>query len=503
MADDEEYTREGGTAGGTNYGPLAVRLYKLIGKDGVDWIHRHFMTSNYRNMVQSRQNAFIRDLVKAYQVRSRIRTHIKKRINMAHPGMYKRSSMTPLLPTVKKRYTGTTKPIWVNGYAKTTAKPNIDVARRFKTNQLLYTWYTYNMHPVVWCDSQQGHVRHIANEGVGPALYWQTDEALVNSTSTAPNPRLGMLRPGTSTASTVDIFPAFGVVYVFAADWLGATMNPDTTTQGTTTGPTTRQRLRWEQFTYGNTTDANSPIVISDILGTTNPNRDWSCIRHYSTTISFDFTNLCPYKYTVEILFFKWLVDPHDMAYEDMCLAPMSNQTDMQQYCDTGTKSFGTQQITVLKRKRIYLRGIDNPMTLANNALTGVAADNYPIATGSHTATYVYKVRRKYNIMRPVKQGDVQEATTEDVFFNRYYIAEQGVYCRVQAWPTEPLWNIPGNGTTAVAYPKINNAFDVTSQPDNTVNLAQCRPSVQCIMHKKSYFKFDQPILKGPFRDPN
>jgi len=486
MEEEEESTNVG-SRGGINFGPLAVKVYKTFGPRGVDWIHRHFMTDNYRHMINSRRNEYVRGIVKKHQ-----RTHIRRRIKNIMG--YKRSIGNNVARPAKKM--GTMIPIIAKQGIRRSSMSSVvskETQRHLKAQNLLYTWYQYNMHPLMYALNVSTYDYNTTSPGIGPALYWQTDEALTLP-GPVPNQTLGYLRPALTAGNAVDAFPAYGMIYVFAADWIGATMNPDTKTQS----GGTQQQLAWLPFVYGNTTDANSPILITDILGSGTPNKDWSTLQHYCTCLTFDFTNLAPYQYTVEIMFFKFLVDPHDMSYMDMCLAPLSNQTDMQTYCEEGIKGFGTSQIVIVHKKRFTINGIDNSLTISSTNNTTCALNNFARSNGNNNAKYSFKVKRKYNINRPVLK--TVEATTDDIFFNKYYIAEQGTYCRIQAWPSEPFWYLPGNGVTNTPNPQINNTFDTACSPNHNNNLTVVKPAVQCIMHKKSYFKFDKPILKGPFR---
>lgn len=371
-----------------------------------------------------------------------------------------------------------------------------DIQRQFKFQKLLFTAYTYNMSPVRWFDSANGYWDKWA-KGVGPALYWVTDEVLKVGTSPneKPNPKFGMLREFSLAEPTVDTDPlngVNGVIYVFVADWFGNAMNPE---------EATATRMIWDDETIYATTDPNAPIVLSDLVGTTNPNKDWSVIRHYATYIDFIFTNMAPYPYIIEILFFKFKVDVDDMGWTDQCLAPMSNQSEMQSYCENNVKNFGTRQITVVKRHRIRLNGLEKhgflPSTDGNAGQSLQLADTVM----PNVATYSYKVKRKYDICKSIKVGS-EGGYTERDFFEKFYQKENGIYCRVQAWPEAPLFTTnPNNSTTNVFYIRCNNGFDNACQVKSNagVGLDYIKPAVQCIMKKRSYIKVDTPTLKGPF----
>lgn len=363
-----------------------------------------------------------------------------------------------------------------------------DVVKMFKFQRLTHTAYTYNMSPVAWTTE---NIDRLA-PGVGPALYWITDESLANTANTEPNRNFGYLRPLNmlEPITNMDSLNSInGIVYVFAADWYGAQMNHS---------EPTKTRLQWVEEPQIATTDPNTPITLLDLVGST-PNKDWSVIRHYATHYDFMFTNLAPYPYVVEVLFFKWKVDPEDLGYRDQLLAPLSNQNDMQSYCNNNIRNFGTQQITVLKRHRQRIFGLDNSVVIPANSSNGGSYMNIANSVRSNVGRYSFKLRHKYDTVRGVKQGD-QTVHTETSFFDNFYNPDKGVYCRVQGWPEIPLFSTnPNNNASNTQWITLNNIYDAACQPTTTIDFTRIKPALQCQMKKRSYIKVDTPTLRGPF----
>lgn len=386
------------------------------------------------------------------------------------------------------------------GEANTTILGGIDTVslrgetiKMFKFQKLLHTAYQYTMSPVrFYTGGSPNH--HNCKPGVGPCLYWQTDETLANSTSTEPNPNFAKLRPfdiADLTSDTDPLFGTCGTCYVFCADWFGKHMNYD---------EFTLSRLQWIVDDTTATSDPNTAIKLEDLIGVTSPNKDWSVIRHYATYIEFEFTNLSPQPYVVEVLFFKFKVDPDEMTWTDQLRAPMSNQNDVHAYCENSIRNFGTEQITVMKRHRQRIYGLDNFChypTGSSNAGQYLMIAN---AVRTNVGTYSFKVRRKYDVVRAIKQGSSYGYDEVD-FFDKFYDPNKGIYCRIQAWPESPMFTTnPNNNTTQTGYTRLNNLPDATCQPTGTTaGLDYLNPALMVHMKKRSYLKVDAPVLKGPF----
>ena len=367
-----------------------------------------------------------------------------------------------------------------------------EVVRHIKTQKLLYTAYSYNMSPVMYCGVNYSD---ICRPGVGPALYWTTNEILASGG--IPNPQLGWIRPYvTPNSDGIQLTPnsANGIIYVFCADWLGAEMQTDSRYQLSSTYA--NYLLGWAPTTTTVTTDPNTPITYQDLSS----NADWSRIRHFCTQITFNIVNLAPYPYVVEILFFKFNVDPSDLNYQDMQNAPICNQyQQMHAYCNGGIQQFGTPQIKVVKRKRIFLYGLDNDTYTASN--TGLNVGIGPIMNAQHSnrAQFQFKIYRQYDICRGIHQNG--QSLTETTFFNYYYDANEAVWCRVQAWPYAPFWGLPQSGSAInTEFPYLINVYDSACLSNSPLNLSVVKPAVHVQMEKRSYLKVDSPILKGPFR---
>ena len=372
-----------------------------------------------------------------------------------------------------------------------------EIAKRFKQCNLLYTAYRYNMHPLQWYSNTTPNY-DMSGPGIGPALYWLSDETLLNVG--VPNSTLNCLRPFPGlNEGAGNNFSRYGPIYCFAADWPFATMHWVVTTQNTAL-----PNLYWEAEPQAATTDPLTPVSITDLWGVAGSNKDWQCLRHYSTTLSFEMINWAPFPMICEILFFKFIPDPSEMSYADSCLAPLSNQTDMHSYCEMSYKNFGTRQINVIKRHRCKIMGVDQMIMLPVAGGTGLSFGNVANSVRTNTATYEYKIKRKYDMMRPIKETTIQDAGLTDAgLFNNYYQLEKGVWCRVQGWPEHAVVGVLGGNTTAVYNPVILNGFDLATQPNGTgagAGLTLFKPALQVIMKKRSYLKINAPMLKGPFK---
>jgi len=112
-------------------------------------------------------------------------------------------------------------------------------------------------------------------------------------------------------------------------------------------------------------------------------------------------------------------------------------------------------------------------------------------------------VKRKYVMKRPIlklnAEGNIDDMT-EDEFFNTYYEADKGVYCRIQAWPLENDFVV--KSTVEIEYflekynyPSVTNAGVV--DPAAAVSGTLLHPGVTMKMQKKSKIKLDEPIYQG------
>lgn len=372
------------------------------------------------------------------------------------------------------------------------ASAPLEVVRHIKSKNMLYTAYSYNMNPLMFCAVTGADC---SQPGIGPALYWTTVETL--TTGGVPNTLMGTLRyvgDPVNNGTVTNAFTQNGVMYVFAADWFGAEFQTDPRYQ-INQGPSNISLLGWAPAKTDVTTDPNTPITYQDLA----TNKDWSRIRHFCTYITFDFTNLAPYPYIVEILFFKFLVDPNDLTYQEQCMAPFSMQRQqVQAYCEGSIQSFGTPQIRVIRRKRIMIHGLETQNVISQNAYGVMNYCAVPTQRGN-TAKYKFKIYRQYDVCRGIHAQP--QSLNETTFFNYFYDSMQGIHCRVQAWPRNPFFAGKSiAATTNAPYPQLINIYDSACVPDATVNVAVLKPALQCILEKRSYIKVDSPILKGPLR---
>lgn len=382
----------------------------------------------------------------------------------------------------------------VMGGNDTQVGANREIVKQFKFRKLMQTAYTYMCSPVAWTYQRGSTYQHQCAKGVGPCLYWVTDEDLASGSQ--PNPNFGKLRENVlaNPGSNLDAFFGYnGPIYVFAADWFGNVMNHNVYTQ---------TKLLWDDEPVTATNDPNAPIVLDDLVGVNNPNKDWTIIRHYATHLEFEFTNLAPYPYIVEILFFKWKVDPDDLDWVAQQLAPLSNQDQMHAYCENNIRNFGTEQIIVLKRHRQRVYGLENAVYIPTGATDAGHWMNIANSSKTNVGKYSFKVKHKYDVVKAIKVTGAEQGYTEADFFNKFYVKEMGVYCRMQAWPEAPLFTTAPSGTTTnCGYTRLNNIYDDACIPksDAVQSYDLIRPGLQVLMKKRSYLKVDAPVLKGPF----
>ena len=386
-------------------------------------------------------------------------------------------------------------------------KASLDERKALRTGKLLYTQYRYTMSPQKTIAYFGGTVAAptlptaFMSLGYGPGLYWN-----VNSDVSSPNGLLNMVQPiNIRNPNCSSVLCSYGPIYVFVADWpFGAMMygllTPTVSWQSSTTVVTARtdvNTLQYEVDTIVATDDANTPILYNEIAYS---NKDWSVMRHYVTIHYFDMVNFYPAPMTVEILFFKFIVDPDTMSYYEKQCSPLSFQNDMQSYGEQSIKNFGTKQIKVVKRKRIVIPGINNWCYMPTNTVSAAAECLTASVDTPNQYKCQFKIKRMYDVKKPIQRTGEAVTLTEQGFFDSFYDHENGIYCRMQAWQPNgiPMIQVTGADNKTIIY-----QTSIQSENNDYATPTQSfKPScvVQVNMRKQSFIKLDSPILRGPFR---
>lgn len=375
--------------------------------------------------------------------------------------------------------------------------------------------YIYKTTAPGW--EKTGPFVHSTFEGNGPHLYTSFDNEIATGTLADKNltrsPKTqeahqedqGYLRliDTNRTSANLANSKALGmntIIYVFAADWPFVTMNYDPLTQVEQYAPNetndlvwfsqlTGNFLRFKPVEYNVSTDMNTPVVFNDIWL---KNRDWTYLTHYYTKYNFKFRNTSMRPHVVEILFFKFKADTDAMDYDRQCVAVVNRQVyKYQDYFDGVSPQ--TQDIEIVHRKRILLRGLSD---IFNNSSLTYYRDN----VGTSQANYKYVVKRKYVIKKPIinysSLGWV--AFTESQAFNEYYEQQQGIYCRMQAWPaTGNYWSSMSGVTPRAPAVNLQDEEEDYNLSDAQVDGTRLGFGVTCKIDKKSYFKLDEPYYKS------
>jgi len=296
-------------------------------------------------------------------------------------------------------------------------------------------------------------------------------------------------------------------IYNFVADWPWTVMWWDANTNNPG-DPWSYLRMRADnQF---ETTDPKFPITYSTFA----TNKDWQKLVVFGCLWDMKFTNYSGIDHTVEVLFYKMIPDPHAINYGRACGLPYSQMQNMDQYCQGTIRSMGNKQINVVKRDRFVIRG-------TSNWVIDTASETAPTFIGIiNTRNIVkkqYKIKRHYAMNRQIdnpslEAGALNYPTSTDYeynFFQIYYKLEEGIFCRMQAWPSSTCealeYNFGGNKT--VNYDLLNTynqmnvpiMLDQSSPGPNAAFAAGKKPCISVSMTKKAFFKFDKPLLKGPF----
>jgi len=327
---------------------------------------------------------------------------------------------------------------------------------------------------------------HTLTSGQGPCLYTTYNYTYTSGTPTTRNWNFNQPNDNDATfegahgATTYKGVGTTSVCYIFAADWPFLVMNHDANTQGTGSG-----QLYWANDEVDTTTDPNLPIKLADFIS----NKDWTYLTVYRVSYTFDFTNYDIRPYIVEILLFKFKADPDAMDYSDQVTAPFQHQKGgFQEYVNNPSRIWQAPDIKIIKRKRLYIRGMDN-----NYAQLQSPQKSWGIPQGgSNARRYQLDVNRQYVMKRPIL--DEYTSLTEAQFFGDYYEPHKGIYCRMQAWPACVNSGLvrPMDSVSIETY----DGLDTLCKPENDSTGTKLAPGVDVRIMKKASFKFDAPRIK-------
>lgn len=382
-------------------------------------------------------------------------------------------------------------------------KPTI--RSKLKSCNVMWTYARYHMHPINRSYFiSAGNTSPYFTDGRGPLLASPIEEDVTstnfgNITGTNVENHVGT----TGHNQTAYSLNRYLWTYVFSADYPFNTMLPVCQKTGTQNALC---HLTWETMTPQTTTDPNLPITLSDVVG----NKDWNRITHGITYLYFDFSNYALQPMVVEVLLFRYLVDVDAMSYTQMIDAPLSRQYGFAyaSYCEMKNMALGTPQIKVIKRIRFKMSA--NQYLSHNTNADGDAIRNNNIGFTPRFRKLKLKVRRQYSIKRPIATSYIS-TLTDNEFYNTYYEYDKGVYCRVQAWPEDNRFRMTREeipNTTGQYYSayELDNSYtnsnklktDAATTP--TTSDYRIAQGVACYLEKKSFFKLDEPMLRGPFR---
>jgi len=490
-------------------------VVRVIGPDGIDWVARHLFTDRYRAAVQARRNAQVRGGMETYQRASyqntvtprkkkRIRDYIaletkksrqrspqKQKMNLVYNARERANTEPPgefpwrdiRNPNVQ---THTANPINTQLNMVRTVGNNGMTMLNWK-NRLTKKYHTecfYEMSMIMCTKRETGVDYHFTDMGQGPLLYCIYYDVMLDGTKR----ETGFNFPMEMDQGAVgDSYKGVGwnkICYVFAADWPFLVMNHDPKTQDTA-NKNTGLYLSYDYRDVLTTTDNSGPIEMTNVTG----NDDWTYITHYYTVHTFDMTNTSKMPHVVEILFFTFKADADAMDYRKQVLSVTRRQDFFFQEYIQGSAS-KPSDINIVKRKRIYLAGFSNKSVLYSGQSKVDATT--PNQMRENSITYKHVVKRKYVMKRPINTTYNHNISETD-FFNTYYDAQKGIYCRVQAWTLEG--NLIHDENDGGYCKMIGNETTVNNLSQTTCT--KLGYGVNVYMSKKSYFKLDEPIYKS------
>jgi len=347
--------------------------------------------------------------------------------------------------------------------------------------RMYHTYQIYNFSAVKDTVNAAGtDYVHQTGKGTGPALYWIISKTLKDSATGGTGHRNPFFNTPLTWDGGMNALPkqgppirdyglgTQGTIYVFAADWPGTIMNPDTNTQ--TPGTVTNSEYKWlEWLDYGfagNTTSKNYPRVWKDVFANTN----WQYITIYSHHYRFDVTNVTPQDYCIEIQLFKFKADVDAMDYEKQCLAAFGGIHGGTAPYMLNLPYFPVADVTILKTKRYMVKACQSA-TLQQ-------------MSKPHFRSISWKIKNKVVLKRPVLTS-YETTLTETDIFTKYYDPQKGHFFRCMAWPMNDLFSC--NIDTA---PVVQNQSN--SIPTAVSNSTECMNGLDVKIYKKSYFKLDE-----------
>ena len=492
-------------------------MYQLVGPKPADWIMRHVFTKKYREGIQMYRDNDVREAVRTHQKRSadgalyrgsakRIARHIQTL----------KSSMWQGPLTRDRYYQQTASSLRWQDMVNRGRKSRIYRAiKNVAAMDIYYTIHKYNCDPhfnVVTVGTPTVYCWKFSL-GTSNGLWSKRDDTngtgTVGTTAWSPGitynsivtPNFG----GTTTGVNAAQMPNNANIMLFVVDWPFFTMNYIKATQ---VSASLENIMRWKDMaaTYTQTTDPIYPIQFSQIAA----NKDWTTIYHLGTEILMDFINYSIEDQNVEILLFKWIVD-HDtiQSYQQQIMASCSGYRDYDDYL-LGQNSIGTPQIRVVKKIRFKLTGaLDEKVTRIYNP--GVSeAINYGCTVGdlpSNRKVKKLRIKRKYAMKRPVEETAFATSFSELGMFNELYEAQQGIYCKITAWPTNKRRDINIQdifSSTPVYSSTTNTSINASADiPSAVTKNGQPRMCVGLTMTKKSFIKLDKTMMRGPFMSDN
>jgi len=373
------------------------------------------------------------------------------------------------------------------------------------------SWTYLTMTNFINYQSSAGQGRPLYTEVATNSTIFASANIYYGSTVTPEYGPFCSTNPAYPTQPTITLNAGCGpfntAIYNFIADWPWTVMWWDTACNNSSDS---WSYLRMRSDNQYETTDPKFPVT----YGTFAANKDWQKLVVFGCQWDMKFTNYSGIDHTVEVLFYKMIPDPHGINYGRACGLPYSQMQNMDQYCQGTIRSFGNKQINVIKRDRFVIRGTQNWVidTASETAPTFIG-----IINSKNVVKKKYKIKRHYAMNREINNPFLDSAsqnypTSTDYefnFFQTYYKLEEGVFCRMQAWPSASCsaleYNFGGNKT--VSYDLLNTynqmnvpiMLDAITPVTNTAFTSGKKPAVGCSMSKKAFFKFDKTLLKGPF----
>jgi len=363
--------------------------------------------------------------------------------------------------------------------------------KQIDKEQVFFNYQTLNLSPCAnLTTSTSGIFLSPRAAGLMPPLWWGYDVG-----GTSPTFLQLLSSDIVSGYETLDIYGSptrSGNIHIQVADWIGVGLSHDNMF-ATDAGVAHAAMQSSYISTYS--TDPNSPIQMSAVWA----NKDWTKLQCMGFKYEFDFTNWAPYEYTVEILFFKPIADPHSMTHGQMAEIVNNNEKDYELYCNKACYNLGSKSYRTIKRMRFRVPGLTNQIGGATSATDATPKQGLVVNPFQrNTFSCKYFLKSKQEINRPVTNVDISGFTDADAF-RKFYLMEKGKFMRIQAWPTRPHVTLPAeaNASQISTVPRIDDWY---YQRVKTCTQNQLLPCLGVTIDRKAYFKLDKPIFKGPHR---